>query len=465
MMGHGVLAAALSARAADSAPTVLAAPPGRGKSTLLAAVAEPWLAAGGHVHWLTAAPTDRTVPYAAIADLLSDSPELPATWRESVRRALRLIPGEPDTMALRLATRACLDAATPEGKRALVLADDTQWWDPASLDLLGHLARHGIPVLAATRDGGPAEFLGRDALELTVPPLTAEETATLLQERGIGYRVAARVHAAAGGNARLTVEIARGLDATSGGLETVATPATARRCVRTWIDELDSPDAVWRTLLITALAADPSIATLRRTAGPGTLEALSRAEQAGLITVDAHGTASFPATAVRDTVLADASQETVRTAHLLLAETATDATDQLWHQACAARDRPDAEVATQLAVAARAVRRRGEPGRAAELWLLAAEMMPAQKSLTERQPEPADQSSAAATGSTTDRGPDLSRRPTAASTPLSATAPTPNREQQAPTNQTIGSTADRGPDLSRRPTAASTPLSATAPTP
>jgi len=303
MIEHGVLAAGLAARAAAGRPTVLAAPPGRGKSTLLASVAEPWIADGGHVMWLTAAPPDRTVPYAAIADLLWGAPELPDVWRDAVRRALRLEPGEPDTVALRLAARACLDAVTPNGKRVLVLADDTQWWDPASLDVLAYLARHDVPVLAATRNGGPADFLGRDALELAVPPLTAEETANLLQERGIGYRVAARVHAAAGGNARLTVEIARGLDASSDALDVVAIPAAARRCVRGWIDELAAPDGIWRVLLIVAVAADPSMPTLRRTAGPEALEALARAEQAGLIVVDVHGVVTFPATAVRETFL------------------------------------------------------------------------------------------------------------------------------------------------------------------
>ncbi|MFL6111930.1 MAG: LuxR C-terminal-related transcriptional regulator [Catenulispora sp.] len=381
MIGHGVLAATLAARAAAGTPTVLAAPPGRGKSARLSVIADSWLAGGGHVVWLTAAPPDRTVPYAAIADLLWGAPELPAVWREAVRRALRLEPGEPDTVALRLAARACLAAAAPKGRRVLVLADDTQWWDPASLDVLAYLARHGVPVLAATRNGGPADFLGREALELTVPPLTAEETATLLQERGIGYRVAARVHAAAGGNARLTMEIARGLDASSDALDVVAIPAAARRCVRGWIDELAAPDGVWRVLLIAAMAADPSMPTLRRTAGPGALEALARAEQAGLIVVDVHGMVTFPATAVRETVLADASQEAVRTAHLLLAETITDPTDRLWHRASADRDRPDAAVAAELAVAARAVQRRGEPGRAAEIWLLAAELMPAREEL------------------------------------------------------------------------------------
>jgi len=377
MIGHGELVAALAARAAHGAPTVLAAPPGRGKSTLLDAVAEPWIARDDHVVWLTAAPADRTVPFAAVADLLSEAPDLPEPWLEAVRQALRRIPGTPDRVAIRLAARACVDSVVPAGRRVLLLADDMQWWDAESLDVLAYLARHGIPVVAATRSDGPVDLLGRDALEMPVPPLTAEQTATWLQERGIGFRVAARVHSAAGGNARLTMEIARGLDATSGVLDVVTTPAAARRCVRGWIDELPTPDGVWRTLLIAAIAADPSVPTLRRTAGPDTLEALACAEQAGLITVDVHGTVSFPATAVRDTVLADASQETVRTAHLLLAETTTDPTARLWHRASAARDRPDLEVATDLAVAARAVRRRGDPGRAAELWLLAAEMMPA----------------------------------------------------------------------------------------
>ncbi|MEZ0106433.1 DNA-binding NarL/FixJ family response regulator [Catenulispora sp. EB89] len=382
MIGHGELVAALVARAADGLPTSLAAPPGRGKSALLDAVAEPWITRDDHVVWLTAAPADRNVPFAALADLLSEAPDLPDPWLAAVRQALRRIPGTPDRVAIRLAARACIDNAVPPDKRILLLVDDMQWWDAESLDVVAYLARHGIPVVAATRPGGPVDLLGRDALELTVPPLTAEQTTTLLQQRGIGFRVAARVHSAAGGNARLTVEIARGLDASSGALDVVTTPAAARRCIRGWIDELPTPDGVWRTLLIAALAADPSITTLRRTAGPDTLEALSCAEQAGLIAVDVHGTVSFPATAVRDTVLADASQETLRTAHLLLAETTTDPTARLWHRASAARDRPDLEMASDLAIAARAVRRRGDPGRAAELWLLAAEMMPAREAET-----------------------------------------------------------------------------------
>ena len=377
MIGHGELVADLAARAAAGAPTVLAAPPGRGKSALLDAVAEPWVGREDLVVWLTAAPTDRDVPFAALADLLSETPDLPEPWRQAIRQALRRITGKPDRVAIRLAARACLDHAVPKGKRVLLLADDLQWWDAESLDVLAYLARHDIPVVAATRPGGPADLLGRDALELPVPALTAEQTATLLAERGICFRVAARVHAAAGGNARLTVEIARGLDATSGALDVVTTPTAARRCIRGWIDDLPMSEGAWRTLLIAALAADPSIPTLRRTAGPETLEALASAEQAGLIAVDVHGTVTFPATAVRDTVLADASQEALRTAHLLLAEATTDPTARLWHRASAARDRPNLGVASDLAIAARAVRRRGDPGRAAELWLLAAEMMPA----------------------------------------------------------------------------------------
>lgn len=384
MIGHGELVADLAARAANGAPTVLTAPPGRGKSALLDAVAEPWIGRGDLVVWLTAAPADHDVPFAALADLLSEAPVLPEPWHEAIQQALRLIPGKPDRMAIRLAARACVDKAVPADKRVLLLADDIQWWDAESLDVLAYLARHNVPVVAATRPGGPVDLLGRDALEIPVPPLTAEQTATLLQKRGVGFRVAARVHQAAGGNARLTVEIARGLDARSGALDVVTTPAAARRCVRGWIDELPAPDGVWRTLLIAALAADPSIPTLRRTAGPDTLQDLACAEQAGLIAVDVHGTVAFPATAVRDTVLADASQETLRTAHLLLAEATTDPTARLWHRASAARDKPDLEVASELAIAARAVRRRGDPGRAAELWLLAAEMMPARDAATER---------------------------------------------------------------------------------
>uniref|UniRef100_UPI0018910664 AAA family ATPase n=1 Tax=Catenulispora pinisilvae TaxID=2705253 RepID=UPI0018910664 len=434
MIGHRELVADLAARTADGAPTVLSAPPGRGKSALLDAVAEPWITGEDHVIWLTAAPADHEVPFAALADLLCEAPGLPAPWLEAIRQALRRIPGRPDRVAIRLAAKACVDSTTPPNKRVLLLADDTQWWDPDSLDALAYLARHGIPVVAATRPGGPVDFLGRDAIELPVPALTAEQTATLLQERGIGLRVAARVHAASGGNARLTVEISRGLDASSGALDVVTTPTAARRCVRGWIDELPTPDGIWRTLLITALAADPSVPTLRRTAGPDTLEALACAEQAGLIAVDVHGTVSFPATAVRDTVLADASQETLRTVHLLLAETATDSTARLWHRASAARDHPDLGVASELAVAARAVRRRGDPGRAAELWLLAAEMMPARDEADEADEAGEADAAGAADGS-------LAPLPA----PVSGTANKPAAEQQSDTAKRPDPRSDLAP--------------------
>jgi len=149
MIGHGELVAALAARAADGAPTVLAAPPGRGKSAVLDAVAEPWITRDDHVVWLTAAPADRTVPFAAAADLLSEAPDLPEPWLEAVRQALRQIPGTPDRVAIRLAAKACVDAAVPAGRRVLLLADDLHWWDAESLDVLAYLARHGVPVVAA----------------------------------------------------------------------------------------------------------------------------------------------------------------------------------------------------------------------------------------------------------------------------------------------------------------------------
>ena len=103
MIGHGELVADLTARAADAVPTVLTAPPGRGKSALLDAVAEPWIAREDHVVWLTAAPTDRDVPFAALADLLTEAPDLPEPWLAALKQALRRIPGTPDRVAIRLA--------------------------------------------------------------------------------------------------------------------------------------------------------------------------------------------------------------------------------------------------------------------------------------------------------------------------------------------------------------------------
>jgi DNA-binding CsgD family transcriptional regulator len=86
-------------------------------------------------------------------------------------------------------------------------------------------------------------------------------------------------------------------------------------------------------------------------------------------------TLSFPASAVRDTILANASEAALRSAHLLLADASPNPADRLWH-AASAQEGPDEGVAHALANAAATVRCRGDRARAAELALLAAEMTP-----------------------------------------------------------------------------------------
>ena len=386
VIGRGSLCGELHDRAERGLATVLVAPAGRGKSALLAAVAESWHSRGLPVVSLTAAPADVAVPYAVVAELFAtlgaDCPCLEGPQKDAVRWVLRQQEGpEPELGAVRLAALSCATKLAERG-RILLAADDLQWWDPGSAEVLGFLARRigdRLAVLAAARPDAPpaAALLGREALELPVPPLTPAETAALLDGRGIPHRLAGRVHTAAGGNPRLAIEIARGLGDPADTLDPVpVTSPAARRTIRGWLAEL--PESVWQVLLVAAVAADPAVSTLRRAAGPTVLDTLAAAQRAGLIAVDAHGMLTFPAAAVRESLLADASEQTLRNAHRLLAAASPNPIDRLWH-AASAQPGPDAAMVRGLTNAAAEARRHGERSRAAELALLAAELVPVER--------------------------------------------------------------------------------------
>ncbi|WP_018350855.1 helix-turn-helix transcriptional regulator [Longispora albida] len=296
---------------------------------------------------------------AVLAEVLAglELGSLPGPQRLAARQALRLEPGEPDSLALRLGVLAALRAAAP----VLVVVDDAHLIDAESAGVLAYALRRagpGVRLLAAGRrlgwDLGPP---------LEVPPLGPGEVAAFLEAHGLSCRLAGPVHAASGGNPALMLDIAFGGDGSGLARKRLASV----------------PEGVRRGLLPAALAHAPTVGLLRR-AGCGAAE-LAAAEAAGLVTI-AGDRVEFTAGALAEGLVAGAGWADRAAAHRVLADLADDPVDQVRHRALAT-DLPCARLAAQLAGAGQAARSRGHRTLAAELHLLAAERTP-----------PADQPSA-----------------------------------------------------------------------
>lgn len=183
-------------------------PSGAGKSALLAAAAH-LAGPGTAVRRAAAEPADRGSPFSYARQVLAV-----AGWAGGA---------SPPADVLRHRVQAELGEAAAAGRLLLVL-DDLQWADPASLDLLGAaLGRRrpgGVQVVAAARPWPhlPVDVLagpGAGAFAVAaLAPLAATDTGALLADR-LGacpsVAVAERVHAATGGIPGLVVEAAAAL--------------------------------------------------------------------------------------------------------------------------------------------------------------------------------------------------------------------------------------------------------------
>lgn len=371
---------------------LLHGPPGIGKSTLIGAVAADVAADGDRVLWTSPGPSESTLPYLALIDLLGPAlPEARAALPGHLLAALEVAlmrreAGESphDQLAVRLAVLELFRALSAE-RRLLIVLDDVQWVDQPSAELLAFAARRApaarVRMLAAQRLGAGESataqpLCSQPTLELGLSALSEAEVAELLRTRlGAAYPRGAlrRVYAASGGNPYYALELTRAL-AQRGPLgpeEPLPVPNKLRALLVERLAALAPP--VRRALLLVAAAARPSRELL---AACGVESDLPDAAEAGVLTAAAEaGVIRFSHPLLRELVYADASPDERMAAHAVLAEQVREPIERARHLALA-NPRADEALAETLEEAAGAAQARGAPSVAAELTRLAAARTP-----------------------------------------------------------------------------------------
>jgi DNA-binding CsgD family transcriptional regulator/energy-coupling factor transporter ATP-binding protein EcfA2 len=402
VIGRGDLLSRARGQLMQGGSLLLYGPAGIGKSTLLRTLSAESADQGQTV--LRCAPTESEsqLPFLAMVDLfglVADevADALPAPQRAALESALtgRTESSEQrDGLALRLAVLSVLRALAAKSP-VLVVADDLQWMDPASAELLAFAARRigGLPVrvLGAVRtDTEPEQAQDRflrafppQPLTLCVPPLSGPQMSELLTASGrpaLPRAVLRDVHRTSGGNPLFALELGRAL-VEAGTPHRPGEPLPVPTSLRTLVlNRLDMLSADTRsTLLVASAGARPTLDLLRSAGRPNAGAEISVAAALGLVEMDtASGDAvvRFAHPLISAALYAAAQPQDRCSAHAALAAAASDPIERARHLALATPGR-DARVADGLAEAAAVARGRGAPAVAAQLGLLAARHTPA----------------------------------------------------------------------------------------
>jgi DNA-binding CsgD family transcriptional regulator/tetratricopeptide (TPR) repeat protein len=377
------------ARAGAAGALVVVGEAGIGKTALLDFAAE--RAEGMTVVRAVGVESEAQLEFSGLFDvcrpLLGRIEELPERQRDALAAALGIGPGASvDRFSLGAATLSLLAAAAEEAP-VLVLLDDVQWLDAASVDALvfaaRRLAAEPVAVLVAAREDDDGGF-DRGGLEtLALAGIDGEAAAALLAARAgreVAPEVAERVRRATGGSPLALAEVAGLLTPRQLlGLEPMTDPMPVGAVIERAFAERAArlPEHARRALLVAAVSSsahvEPVVDALRRL---GLDErSLELAEDAALVGVEG-GRVSFRHPLVRSAVVLSAAASERRRAHRALADALAGRSQQerAWHLAAAALG-PDEQAAAALAEA-------GLKARARSGWAAAARALERSARLT-----------------------------------------------------------------------------------
>ena len=357
----------------SGAALVIRGEPGIGKSSLLDVAQELARAHGMRVLRLHGVTSEAHLPFGALQQalgpMLKQADALPPRQRAALHAAFGLSDETtaPDIFLVGLATLSLLTASAAR-KPILLLADDIQWLDQPSRDVLAFVARRissdRIVLLMTIRDG----------LEESSPPagirlhhlsaLEPEAAERLLDAHGpdLPHELRRRFLEEAGGNPLALVELPRGAHQWD-----QASPhwlPLTDRLEQTFLARCSNLPAATRMLLL--IIAENDGRSLREVLDAGEvllgqkmeLEALEPAASAMLIEL-ALGEVRFRHPLVRSAVHQAASPVMRHDVHAALAQVIEDRSGRgIWHR-MAATIGPDEALAEELEVAAARSQRRG----------------------------------------------------------------------------------------------------------
>jgi DNA-binding CsgD family transcriptional regulator len=401
LVGRADLLASVESRLGASGSVVLTGSSGIGKTAVMDAIGAAATARGERVLRASGAETERWIPYAGLADLVSQVPagfigDLPDPQRAAINSVLGVSRADETGGQLRLTPRlawlALLERCAATGP-VLLLIDDAQWLDTESADVIAYAARRvgaravrGIVAERSDRGetgdapgrlppGRAASLAPGPVVEIPVPPLAAHDVAELLELYSLPARAASKLHADSGGNPYLALALGGAFaDRPSVTWRPAPLPRRIHALLRDRTEGL--PPDVQETLLFAALATRPTVELLLRAGRAEAERDIRLASARGLLVTDGSRIRFTPPDVA--TVVAEAATAAHRsTVHTALSTVVTDAVERARHRALASAS-PNAEVARSIVTAAEEARRRGALGLAAELYLLAADRTPAE---------------------------------------------------------------------------------------
>jgi DNA-binding CsgD family transcriptional regulator len=362
---------------------------GIGKTALLSEAAERARSSGTRVLSVTGRESETRLAFAGLHQLLrpalASAANLPGRQSQALMAAFGLTtdPGAPDPLLTSLAVLTLLSDLS-ERSPVLVVADDAQWIDRASLEVLAfvgsRLEAERIVLLVGARGQAPPLGFDRGFPELRLEPLSGADAGLLLDEQPRPPRGQARLQvlAQAAGNPMALIELATVIaddPAASRRWAAEPLPLTDRLSAVITARFAALPDRTRAALLLAAVADAPDLrAAASHGAGPDA-RALAPAEQLGLVTVSRTGL-QFSHPLVRSAIYHSAPFAQRAAAHRQLADALHDQPDRrAWHLAAAAL-RADEHVASLLEATAAQAQQRGGAAATALAMERAAELSP-----------------------------------------------------------------------------------------
>jgi DNA-binding CsgD family transcriptional regulator len=297
----------------------------------------------------------------------------------------------PDIWLVALATLTLL-AGGAGRKPILLIADDAQWLDEATRNVLSFVSRRlssdPIVLLLAVREGFDLPFGDADTLRHVIPPLGDADAARLLdlQAPGLSRDLRSRLLREASGNPLALVELPRAIQAADdGGARWLPLTERLERAFSSRLPEL--PNAT-RTLLSVAAANDGTspyeIMRASEVLFGETIrvDAFAPAVSAKLIELDA-SEVRFRHPLVRSAIHQAADLATRQRVHAALATIIEDRDRRLWHRT-AATIGPDDELAAEHDLMAARAQRRGAVAMVIEILQIAAKLSSTAKARRDR---------------------------------------------------------------------------------